>query len=91
MEPEEMYEAVLAALTDHAAKLAEDAPRIGTMMAMAPFDAETDDNERVRVVGLVTNPGADMIDFVCLKTLEGGETIAVTEGSVWPVKKEEKA
>jgi len=86
MDPEDMYNALLGALTDHQKKMEEDAPRIGTMMAMAPFDAETDDNERVRVVGLVTNPGADMIDFVVLKTLEGGEMIAVTEGSVWPVK-----
>jgi hypothetical protein len=86
MDGEEMYHAVLGALADHAAKQAEDAPRVGALMRIAPFDAETCDNEPVRVVGVVTNPGSDCLDFVVLKTLEGGEVIPTTEGSVWPVK-----
>ncbi|WP_315924849.1 hypothetical protein [Mesorhizobium sp. SP-1A] len=85
MDGEEMYHAFLGALTDHAAKLAEDARRVGALMPIEPFDAETVDDERVRVVGVVTNPGSDCLDFVVLKTLEGGEVIPTTEGSVWPV------
>lgn len=91
MDPEDMYNALLGALTEHHKKLEEDAPRIGSMMPIAPFEAETDDGDHARVVGIVTNPGADVLDFVVVKTLSGGELIATTEGSVWAVKKEEAA
>lgn len=88
MDGEDIYNAVIGALADHQKKMEEDSPRHGAMMPISPFDAETIDDERVRVVGVIQNPGADCLDFVVLKTLEGGEMIPTTEGSVWPTEKE---
>lgn len=81
-----MYNAVLGALAEHRRETEEDAPRLSAgMMAIAPFDAETEDGERVRVVGVVANPALDMLNFVVLKTLDGGEIIPTDEGSVWAI------
>ncbi|MBZ9698812.1 hypothetical protein [Mesorhizobium sp. CO1-1-9] len=92
MDGEEMYHAVLEALTDHHKRLEEDASRLSAgIMAIAPFDAETADDESVSVVGIVSNPIDGCLDFVVLKTLEGGEMIPTTEGSVWPLAKRKAA
>lgn len=87
MEPEDLYNAVLGALTDHARKQEQETPSISSgMLPVEPFDAETDDNVRVRVVGIVSNPASETLDFVVLKTLNGGEIIPTTEGSVWAIE-----
>ena len=92
MDPNEMYGAVLDALTDHAKKREEDAPRKAVgMMSIQPFDAETADDESVRAVGVIAYGDMNDIDFVVLKTLSGGEIIPTTEGSLWPVERKEAA
>ncbi|TGQ94622.1 hypothetical protein EN851_03440 [Mesorhizobium sp. M8A.F.Ca.ET.208.01.1.1] len=88
LEQEDVYHAMLAALTEHQRQRNEDAPSLGQMMPIAPFDAETFDDERVKVVGVIRNPGMDVLDFVVIKTLEGGEMTPATESSVWPLTKE---
>jgi hypothetical protein len=86
MDASKMYDAFLGALSDHAKKQAEDESRLTSgMIPIAPFDAETIDDERVRVVGIVSNVAHDMLDFVVIKTMPGGEMIPTTEGSLWPV------
>ncbi len=57
-----------------------------SMIQIEPFDAESDDEERLRVVGIVADASDDTFDFIAIKTLENGEMIPVREGSVWPVR-----
>lgn len=86
MEATEVYEAVLQALTEHSQKQAEDAAQIATgMIAIPPFEAETEDGEAVRAVGVVTNPATGFLDFITIKTVAGGEILASTEAGLWPV------
>lgn len=92
MDPNEMYGAVLDALTDHAKKHEENSPRKAVgMMAIQPFDAETTDNEAVRAVGVIAYGDMDDIDFVVLKTLPSGEIIPSTECVLWAVEGKEAA
>lgn len=86
MEYEDMRAAVLAALEYHSEKQEERAPTVAAgMLPIEPFEAETGDGEPCRAIGVVTNPGADHIEFVVLKTLDGGEMFPTTEGSLWRV------
>lgn len=84
MDYDEMRAAVFAALEDHREKQEEAAPTVGAgMLPIEPFEAETSDGELCRAIGVVTNPGADCIEFVVLKTLDGGEMFPTTESSLW--------
>lgn len=87
MDYDDMRAAVLDALEEHARKQEERAPTVAAgMMAIEPFDAENIDGEPCRAIGVVTNPGADCIEFIVLKTVDGGEMFPTTEGSLWKLK-----
>lgn len=86
MEYDDVYNAMLSALEDHARKRSEDAPQLSPgLIPIEPFDAENADGERCRAVGVVTNPAQDALDFVVLKEYDGGELVPTTEGSLWRV------
>ncbi|WP_242221177.1 hypothetical protein [Shinella zoogloeoides] len=85
MEYEDMRAAVLAALEDHSQK---QSPRLGAIMRIEPFEAETADDEPCRAIGVVVSTDGDCLDFVVIKEVGDGELIPTTEGSLW---KREKA
>lgn len=84
MEYEDVYNAMLSALEDHARKQNDDLPQLSRgMMAIEPFEAECSDGGRCRAIGVVTNPAQDALDFVVIKEYGEGELIPTTEGSLW--------
>lgn len=86
MDYDDVYNAMLSALEDHARKQAEDAPQLSPgMMAIEPFEAECSDGGRCRAIGVVTSPAQDALDFVVLKEYGEGELVPTTEGSLWRV------
>ncbi len=94
MDYEDVYNAMLSALEDHARERGDELPQLSPgMMAIEPFEAECSDGGRCRAVGVVTNPAQDALDFVVLKEYDGGELVPTTEGSLWrlgPVKSIER-
>jgi|GEM_PF-1521262 hypothetical protein len=84
MEYEDMRAAMLDAMEEHVKKQEERAPTVASgMLAIEPFDAENIEGETCRAIGVVTNPDADYIEFIVLKTVDGGEIFPTTEGSLW--------
>ncbi|MCD1266845.1 hypothetical protein B5M44_21520 [Shinella sumterensis] len=84
MDYEDMRTAMFDALEGHAKQQEERAPTVAAgMIRIDPFDAENIDGEPCRAIGVVTNPGSDYIEFVVLKTVDGGEMFPTTEGSLW--------
>ncbi|MBC2887278.1 hypothetical protein H7Q97_18010 [Ochrobactrum sp. CM-21-5] len=55
------------------------------MIQIEPFDAETEDDEKLRVVGIVQGTDDETFDFIAIKTLENGEMYPTREATVWSV------
>jgi predicted cupin superfamily sugar epimerase len=84
MEYEDMRAAMLDALSEHARQQEERAPTVAAgMLPVAPFQAETEDSERVTVIGVATNPAHDYLEFVVIKEDEDGEIYPTTAGTLW--------
>lgn len=87
MEYEDVYGAVTNALTDSKDKDREDFNQYPPgMIAIKPFEAVTDDDQPVQVVGIGTNMETAVFEFIVIKSMDDGELFPTFEGSVWPKK-----
>ncbi|MGK9261202.1 hypothetical protein KXS15_09585 [Sinorhizobium meliloti] len=77
MDSNDMYEAVKHAFID-AMATREPAPR---MMRIDPFDAQDEDGEAVRVVGIIDDE--DMMKFVVIEEGGDGEIYPIARSSIY--------
>lgn len=87
MDYDDVYGAVTNALSDSKKKDDEDYNQYPPgMIAIEPFDAVTDDDLPVQVVGIGTNMETAVFEFIVIKAMDDGELFPTFESSVWPKK-----